>query len=38
MLGISRLIMCLAELPFFYVSCPLVKRLEKQGAAALVQL
>lgn len=38
MFGISRLIMCLAELPFFYISGPLIKRLGTRGAAAMAQL
>ncbi|CAM9175600.1 unnamed protein product [Laminaria digitata] len=36
--GLARLIMCLAEVPFFYLSGPLIRRVGVRGVVALTQL
>ena len=36
--GLARLIMCLAEVPFFYLSGPLIRRVGVRGVIALTQL
>lgn len=36
--GLARLIMCLAEVPFFYVSGPLIDRMGVRSVAALAQI
>lgn len=36
--GLARLIMCLAEVPFFYLSGPLIRRMGVRGVIALTQL
>lgn len=36
--GLARLIMCVAEVPFFYLSGPLIRRLGVRGVIALTQL
>lgn len=36
--GLARLVMCLAEVPFFYLSGSLVKRMGVRGVIALAQL
>lgn len=35
--GLARLIMCLAEVPFFYLSGPLIKRMGVRSVIALAQ-
>lgn len=36
--GLARLIMCVAEVPFFYLSGPLIRRVGVRGVIALAQL
>lgn len=36
--GLARLIMCVAEVPFFYLSGPLIRRLGVRGVIGLTQL
>ncbi|CAB1096853.1 unnamed protein product [Ectocarpus sp. CCAP 1310/34] len=36
--GLARLIMCMAEVPFFYLSGPLIRRAGARGVIALAQL
>lgn len=36
--GLARLIMCVSEVPFFYLSGPLIRRLGVRGVIALAQL
>ncbi len=36
--GLARLIMCVAEVPFFYLSGPLIRRLGVRAVIALTQL
>lgn len=36
--GLARLIMCVAEVPFFYLSGPLIRRVGVRGVIALTQL
>lgn len=36
--GLARLIMCLAEVPFFYLSGPLIRKLGVRGVIALAQI
>ena len=36
--GLARLIMCVAEVPFFYLSGPLIRRLGVRAVIALAQL
>lgn len=36
--GIARLIMCLAEVPFFFLSGPLIRRIGVRGVIALAQV
>lgn len=36
--GLARLIMCMAEVPFFYLSGPLIRRVGARGVIALAQL
>lgn len=38
MCRLARLIMCVAEVPFFYLSGPLIRRLRVRGVIALTQL
>ncbi len=36
--GLARLVMCVAEVPFFYLSGPLIRRVGARGVIALTQL
>ena len=36
--GLARLIMCLAEVPFFYLSGPLIERMGVRGVIAVAQV
>ncbi|CAN0526151.1 unnamed protein product, partial [Ectocarpus sp. 8 AP-2014] len=36
--GLARLIMCIAEVPFFYLSGPLIRRVGVRGVIALTQV
>lgn len=38
LLGVSRLVMCLAEMPFFYVSGPMIRHMGARGVIGLSQV
>ncbi|CAN0465738.1 unnamed protein product, partial [Scytosiphon promiscuus] len=35
--GLARLIMCIAEVPFFYLSGPLIRKIGARGVIALTE-